>query len=56
MARRPHPRRRRGADAGGDACALLDELRANPDVEYAEPDYIRTRSGEPMTPSDPMFP
>ncbi|MCA1663126.1 MAG: hypothetical protein LC659_02425, partial [Myxococcales bacterium] len=36
--------------------ALVDELRADPDVEYAEPDYIRTRYGAPMTPSDPLYP
>ena len=36
--------------------ALVDALRADPDVEYAEPDYIRTRAGDPMTPSDPLYP
>ncbi len=35
--------------------AMVDSLRADPDVEYAEPDYIRTRSGDPMTPSDPLY-
>jgi serine protease len=35
--------------------AMVDALRANPDVEYAEPDYIRTRSGSPVSPSDPLF-
>ncbi|HEY2743276.1 MAG TPA: S8 family serine peptidase, partial [Polyangia bacterium] len=35
--------------------ALVDSLRADPDVEYAEPDYIRTRSGDPMTPNDQLF-
>ena len=36
--------------------ALVDSLRADPDVEYAEPDYIRHRYGTPTTPSDPLFP
>ena len=36
--------------------AMVEQLRANPDVEYAEPDYIRTRSGDPVTPSDELFP
>ena len=36
--------------------ALVDALNADPDVEYAEPDYIRTRMGAPMTPSDPLYP
>ena len=36
--------------------ALVDELRADPDVEYAEPDYIRTRYGAPMTPNDLLYP
>ncbi|HEX9104914.1 MAG TPA: hypothetical protein VF997_22040, partial [Polyangia bacterium] len=36
--------------------ALVDALAADPDVEYAEPDYIRTRMGAPMTPSDPLYP
>ncbi len=36
--------------------ALVDQLNADPDVEYAEPDYIRTRMGAPMTPSDPLYP
>jgi len=36
--------------------ALVDQLRADPDVEYAEPDYIRTRYGTPTTPSDPLYP
>jgi serine protease len=35
--------------------AMVDALRADPDVEYAEPDYIRTRSGSPVSPSDPLF-
>jgi serine protease len=35
--------------------ALVDSLRANPDVVYAEPDYIRRRSGAPIMPSDPLF-
>ena len=35
--------------------AAVEALRADPDVEYAEPDYVRTRSGNPMTPSDPLF-
>jgi serine protease len=35
---------------------MVEQLRANPDVEYAEPDYIRTRSGDPVTPSDELFP
>ena len=36
--------------------AMVDALNADPDVEYAEPDYIRTRLGAPMTPSDPLYP
>lgn len=36
--------------------ALLASLRADPDVLWAEPDYIRHRSGDPVTPSDPLFP
>ncbi len=36
--------------------AMVDALNADPDVEYAEPDYIRTRTAAPMTPSDPLFP
>ncbi|HEX6836369.1 MAG TPA: S8 family peptidase [Polyangia bacterium] len=36
--------------------AMVDTLNADPDVEYAEPDYIRTRTGAPMTPSDPLYP
>jgi serine protease len=36
--------------------AMVDQLNADPDVEYAEPDYIRTRSSVPMTPSDPLYP
>ena len=36
--------------------ALVEELRADPDVEYAEPDYIRTRYGAPMTPNDQLYP
>ena len=36
--------------------AMVDALNADPDVEYAEPDYIRTRMGAPMTPSDPLYP
>ncbi len=36
--------------------ALVDALNADPDVEYAEPDYIRHRYGTPTTPSDPLFP
>ncbi len=35
--------------------ALVDTLNADPDVAYAEPDYIRQRSSMPMTPSDPLF-
>jgi serine protease len=35
--------------------ALIAELRADPDVEYAEPDFIRHRYGTPTTPSDPLF-
>src|SRR5262249_2399309 len=35
--------------------AAIEALKQNPEVEYAEPDYVRTRSGEPMTPSDPLF-
>ena len=36
--------------------ALLAELRANPEVLWAEPDFIRHRTGDPVTPSDPLFP
>src|SRR6059058_626958 len=36
--------------------ALVDALNADPDVVYAEPDYIRHRYGTPTTPSDPLFP
>ncbi|MGZ3429907.1 MAG: S8 family serine peptidase, partial [Polyangia bacterium] len=35
--------------------ALVDQLNADPDVEYAEPDYVRHRYGTPTTPSDPLF-
>ncbi|MDB4965717.1 MAG: peptidase and in kexin sedolisin [Myxococcales bacterium] len=35
--------------------ALVATLSANPDVAYAEPDYIRHRTGDPITPSDPLF-
>ena len=36
--------------------ALLESLRANPDVAWAEPDYIRQRYGAvATTPSDPLF-
>jgi serine protease len=38
---------------------LLATLRADPDVEYAEPDYLRHRTGDPtdsgVTPDDPLF-
>jgi serine protease len=35
---------------------LLASLRADPDVEYAEPDYIRHRTAlERLTPDDPLF-
>lgn len=36
--------------------ALIAKLRADPDVVYAEPDYIRHRTGDPVTPSDPLYP
>ena len=36
--------------------ALIARLRADPDVRYAEPDYIRHRTGDPVTPSDPLYP
>ena len=36
--------------------AMVAALNADPDVEYAEPDYIRTRYGSPVTPSDALFP
>jgi len=36
--------------------ALIATLRQDPDVLYAEPDYIRQRTGDPVTPSDPLFP
>ncbi len=41
-------------DAAADA--LIASLRADPDVLYAEPDYVRRRSSLPVTPSDPLFP
>jgi serine protease len=35
---------------------LLASLRADPDVEYAEPDYIRHRTDtQSVTPDDPLF-
>jgi serine protease len=34
---------------------LLASLRADPDVEYAEPDYVRRRSAAVVTPDDPLF-
>jgi serine protease len=36
--------------------ALIARLRADPDVLYAEPDYIRHRTGDAVTPSDPLYP
>lgn len=37
--------------------ALIAALKADPDVAYAEPDYIRRRQGDPSArvPSDPLF-
>lgn len=34
---------------------LVKELSADPDVEYAEPNYIVETESTPSTPSDPMF-
>lgn len=42
------------ASGDGDE-ALLAALRADPDVAWAEPDYIRRRTAE-RTPSDPLYP
>jgi serine protease len=44
------------APTTGATEALLASLRANPDVLWAERDYIRHRTGDPVTPSDPLFP
>jgi serine protease len=33
----------------------LARLRRDPNVLYAEPDYVRYRSGQPVTPNDPMY-
>src|SRR5436190_23898905 len=35
--------------------ALIDRLNARADVVYAEPDYVRQRSGAPVAPNDPMY-
>ena len=33
----------------------LAALKRDPDVIYAEPDYVRHRMGAPVTPNDPMY-
>lgn len=44
------------ADSSPETTArLLAQLRADPDVEYAEPDYVRHRSVQIVTPDDPLF-
>jgi serine protease len=35
--------------------ALLAQLRADPEVAYAQPDYIRHHFGGPVMPDDPLF-